>query len=59
MNLPITMDPAKYGEIRVSNIIEENSTVFERFIVTNGDKTYQIDVYEGIKGHINKVFILR
>jgi hypothetical protein len=58
MNLPITMDPAKYGEIRVSNIIDENSTVFERFIVTNGDKTYQIDVYEGIKGHINKVSIL-
>jgi hypothetical protein len=40
MNLPITMDPTKYGEIRVSNIIEEKSVVFERFIVVNGDKTY-------------------
>ena len=28
MNLPITMDPTKYGEIRVSNIIEEKSVVF-------------------------------
>ena len=58
MNLPITMDPIKYGEIRVSNIIEEKSIVFERFIVVNGDKTYQIDVYETIKGQINNVSIL-
>jgi hypothetical protein len=58
MNLPITMDPSKYGEIRLSNIIEEKSVVFERFFVVNGNKTYQIDVYETIKGQINNVTIL-
>lgn len=45
MNLPVTMKPEEYGEIRLSNIIEVNSIAFERFIVVNGNKTYQIDVY--------------
>lgn len=58
MNLPITMYPEKYGEIRLSNIIEEKGVVFERFIVVNGNKTYQIDVIQGIRGQINKVSIL-
>lgn len=45
MNLPVTMKPEEYGEIRLSNIIEVKSIVFERFIVAAGNKTYQIDVY--------------
>ena len=56
MNLPITMDPFKYGRVLVSNLINENGESFERFIVENGNKTYQIDV--GIGGRVNKVSIL-
>jgi hypothetical protein len=55
MNLPITMDPFKYGIVEVSKIIEENGNTFERFIVTNNNKTYRIDVYNN---GINKVTIL-
>jgi hypothetical protein len=43
MDLPITMDPHKYGEVRLSNIIEEEGTSFVRYIVVNGNKTYQIN----------------
>jgi hypothetical protein len=57
MDLPITMDPSKYGEIRISNSIEINGDSIERFIVVSGDKTYQIDVYN--KGIVNKITIFR
>jgi hypothetical protein len=56
MDLPITMDPHKYGEVRLSNIIEEEGTSFVRYIVVNGNKTYQIDKYN--QGTLNKVTIL-
>ena len=56
MNLPVTMNPLNYGILEVSKIIEENGKVFERFIVTNNNKTFRIDVFEG--GKINKVTIL-
>lgn len=55
MNLPISMNPHDYGRVIVSNIITEGIT-FERFIVVNKDKTYQIDVMEG--GIVNRVTIL-
>ena len=56
MNLPITMKPAVYGRIIISNIITEEGVTFERFIVENGNKTYQIDVIEN--GQVNRVRIL-
>jgi|ERR1700760_314099 len=56
MNLPISMNPSDYGNIIISNIITEEGLTFERFIVVNGNKTYQIDVIES--GKVNKVTIL-
>jgi hypothetical protein len=56
MNLPITMDPYKYGEVRVSNIINEEDSKIVRYIVVNGNKTYQIDICN--EGMVNKVTIL-
>jgi hypothetical protein len=55
MNLPITMEPSKYGEIRISNTIDNGETII-RYMVVNGDKTYQIDVCNN--GMVNKVTIL-
>jgi len=55
MVLPISMNPHDYGKVILSNIIHEGIT-FERFIVVNANKTYQIDVIEG--GLINRVTIL-
>lgn len=54
MNLPITMEPLKYGEVILSNSIENDLII--RYIVVNGDKTYQIDVCN--EGMVNKVTIL-
>ena len=51
MNLPITMNPANYGTIVTTEIKSEG---FTRYIVTNGNKTYMIDQYEGV----NKVAML-
>jgi len=56
MNLPISMNPSDYGTIIISNIITEEGITFERFIVVNRDKTYQIDVIEN--GQVNRVRIL-
>lgn len=55
MNLPITIDPYKYGEVRVFNIIEGLEQIV-RYIVVNNDKTFQIDICNG--GMVNKVSIL-
>lgn len=52
--LPITMDPYKFGEVILSNNIENDSII--RYIVISGDKTYQIDVCEN--SMVNKVTIL-
>ena len=51
MNLPITMNPANYGTIVTTEVKSEG---FTRYIVTNGNKTYMIDQYEGV----NKVAML-
>lgn len=56
MNLPITMDPFKYGNIEISNIIKEKDEIFERFIIVKDNKTFRIDVYDG--GKVNKISIL-
>ena len=56
MVLPITMNPLNYGKLILSKVVEENGVIFERFIVTSNNKTYQIDVYEN--GKVNKVTIL-
>jgi DNA polymerase type B, organellar and viral len=48
MNLPITMNPEEYGIIELSNQIIENSNSFIRYIITNGNKTFKIDVHENI-----------
>lgn len=56
MNIPITMDPLKYGKVEISKSIEENGIVIERFIVSSGNKTFRIDVHEN--GKVNKVTIL-
>jgi len=52
------MNPYDYGKVLVSNIIPATleGITFERFIVVSGNKTYQIDVFEG--GKVNKVTIL-
>jgi hypothetical protein len=51
INLPITMDPLKYGKVEVSNFIKVNSSIYryaiatrERYIVINENKTFRIDV---------------
>lgn len=49
------MNPHDYGKVEISNIINEGVTL-ERFIVTSGNKTYRIDMYDG--GKVNKVTIL-
>lgn len=55
MKLPITLDPHKYGEVRVSNIIDGDSLIV-KYIVINGNKTYEIDICDG--GMVNKVKML-
>jgi hypothetical protein len=53
--LPISMNPHDYGEVRATTIFTDGIT-FERFIVLSGNKTYQIDMYDG--GMVNNVTIL-
>jgi len=55
INLPITMDPAKYGTVLTKEFIGS----FTRYIVTNNIKVFQIDVYSSPgNSTINKVSIL-
>ena len=65
MNLPITMDPFKYGNVEISNMIKEKDEIFERFIIIKDNKTFRIDVYDGVHGwseikcnKVNKISIL-
>jgi hypothetical protein len=46
MQLPISMNPKDYGKIEVFNEIDENGLIFYRYIVTNGSRTYRIDMFE-------------
>jgi hypothetical protein len=56
MRLPVSMEPQDYGKIEVSNEIEEDGVIFQRYIVSNNKYTYRIDMYDG--GMINIVSIL-
>ena len=56
MNLPISMDPSDYGDVRQSSIIEKEGVSYERFTVINGTRIYEID--RSLDGNQNKVTIL-
>ena len=56
MRLPVSMEPQDYGKIEVSNEIEQDGVIFQRYIVSNNKYTYRIDMYDG--GMINIVSIL-
>jgi DNA polymerase type B, organellar and viral len=55
--LPASMNPADYGEIKVQNYLQKDGISFERYIVVNGTRAYQIDIYNPTEGQINKVEI--
>lgn len=44
MQLPISMNPNDYGKVISMSVHIINGDRIERFIVINGDKTYQIDI---------------
>ena len=50
------MEPGDYGEIRSSSYIELNGVTIHRFIVINGNRTYEID--RTLDKSQNKVTIL-
>jgi hypothetical protein len=43
LNLPISMNPGDYGDIRSSSYVELDGVTYHRFIVKNGNKTFEID----------------
>jgi hypothetical protein len=53
MNLPITMNPAEYGEVLSDSHHQINGESIHRFIVESGTRSYVIDV--SANGIINKV----
>jgi len=55
INLPITMDPSKYGTITLDNYIQIGGKSIHRFLVESGSRTYTIDVSN--EGLTNKVKI--
>jgi len=57
MILPITMVPSEYGDIRLTNYIQVGGESIQRFMVINGNKSYEIDVSSD--GFINKVTVLK
>lgn len=56
LNLPISMNPSEYGEIISDSYHQIDGEAFHRFIVSSGNRTYRIDVFN--EGNINKVTIL-
>lgn len=57
MNLPITLLPHKYGDIR--SMVDANNLEFIRFIVASGNNIFEIDIYNyESNNQINKVTIL-
>lgn len=56
MKLPISMNPADYGNIEVDNYVQFEGENYHRFIVNNGTRYYRIDVTSN--NLINKVTIL-
>jgi len=56
MELPITMDPSEYGTILLTNNITLDGDNYQRYIVQNKNRTFEIDVSSN--GLTNKVRIL-
>ena len=56
MVLPVSMNPADYGEIRADTYVQVDSESIHRYIVKNGNRTYEIDISSD--GLTNKVTIL-
>jgi len=46
MNLPVSMNPSDYGTILVNNYVQVDGETLHRFIVSNGSRTYRIDISE-------------
>jgi DNA polymerase type B, organellar and viral len=55
LNLPISMNPADYGDVLVDNYIQTGGQSIHRFIVESGTRSYIIDSLFG--GLVNKVRI--
>jgi hypothetical protein len=56
MNLPISMNPADYGNLESDSFIELNGVSFHRFIITSGSKIFRLD--RSFDRTLNKVTIL-
>jgi hypothetical protein len=54
-NLPISMNPSDYGEVRSNSYVQVNGESIQRFIIKNGNRWYEIDVSSN--GLTNKVTI--
>jgi hypothetical protein len=56
LNLPISMNPSDYGDVRIDNYVQIDGELVHRFTVTNGNKIFEIDVCNN--GLTNRVTIL-
>lgn len=56
MVLPISMNPADYGDILSDSFVQVDNLSIHRFIVKNGNRIYQIDISSD--GLVNTVTIL-
>jgi len=52
MNLPVSMDPRDYGTILVDNYVQVDGNSLHRFIVSNGSRTYRIDISDDNVNHV-------
>jgi len=43
INLPISMNPADYGDLESDSFIKQNGISFHRFIINNGSKIFRLD----------------
>lgn len=58
LKLPVSMNPQDYGKVEVSNEIEEDGIIYQRYIVSSNKYTYKIDMYDSPEGQTNIVRIL-
>jgi len=56
MNLPMSMNPADFGNIIIDNYIQIGGDSIHRIIVDSGTKTFQFYIYN--EGTLNKVTVL-
>jgi hypothetical protein len=56
MNLPISMNPADYGNLESDSFIKLNDVSYHRFIISNGSKIFRLD--RSFDKNHNKVTIL-